>query len=185
MTLRRGAARAVSAAVMISVLLTSLFFVSSFRAQIPLSFLAGSESHDAFVLRSVRAAGPLLATNALLPPGTPVGYLGLTAGGAQLYTEARLVFFPGNDLGASAREVLDTLENEDTSYFIWHRGDASGRDSSSTIRSTPFLRQYTRILAGDNDAYLFEVLPARRYHLGRIERHELAAGPWPPGCPER
>lgn len=158
--LLRVSAVAAQTAVAVGILLTSLFFVSSFRAQLPVAFLSGAESHDAFVRRSVRAAGPLLASDELLPPGTPVAYLGAETGGAQLYTEAQLVFFPFNDAGASAQQVLDTLASENISYIIWHRGETPARDSSSTIRSTPFLRQYTRILAGDNDAYLFEVLPA-------------------------
>ena len=157
---RRVATVALLAAVLFSVGLTSLFFVSSFRAQLPIAFLAGTESRDSFVQRSVRAAGPLLASNELLPPDTPVAYLGVDVGGAQVYTEAHLVYLEGNAAGATTQQVLDTLASKNIAYLIWHRGETSTRDSSSTIRSTPFLRQYTRILAGENDAYLFEVLPA-------------------------
>lgn len=159
-TARRTSTVALSAAVLAGIFLTSLFFVSSFRAQLPIAFLAGTESYDAFVRRSVRAAGPLLASDMLLPPDTPVAYLGSETGGAQLYTEARLVYLKGNTAGATPPEVLDTLADDGISYIIWHRGETPTRDSSATIRSTPFLRQYTRILAGENNAYLFEVLPA-------------------------
>lgn len=156
---RRACAGAVLAAVIVSVLLASFFYTTSFRAQLPIAFLAGTESYDAVVRRTVRAGGVLLDSNDLLPPGTPVAYLGADSGGAQLYTEAHLVYFPGNVVGLTAQNVLDKLENGQISYVIWQRGETTIRDSSSTVRSTPFLRQYTRILAGDRDAYLFEVLP--------------------------
>jgi hypothetical protein len=175
--LRRACAVALSAAVLLSVMVTSLFFLSASRAQLPVAVIAGSESPDAFVRRSVRAAAALLASDDLLVPGTPVAYLGVDAGGAQLYTEAHLNFFPGNDLGATSQEVLDTLASQDIGYIIWHRGETPGRDSSSTVRSTPFLRQHTRILAGDYDAYLFEVLPADNTTWGETSVTNLLRDP--------
>ncbi len=175
--LRQVSTVTLSAALLVMVGLTPLFFVSSFRAQLPIAFLAGSESYESFVRRSVRAGGPLLVSNDLLAPGTPVAYLGVDVGGAQMYTEAQLVYFENNDAGDTAQQVLDTLASEDISYIIWHRGETSARDSSSTIRSTPFLRQYTRILAGENDAYLFEVLPAGNTIWGETSVTNLLRDP--------
>ncbi|MBL8128767.1 MAG: hypothetical protein JNM64_14105, partial [Chloroflexia bacterium] len=175
--LRQVSTVTLSAALLVMVGLTPLFFVSSFRAQLPIAFLAGSESYESFVRRSVRAGGPLLTSNDLLAPGTPVAYLGVDVGGAQMYTEAQLVYFENNDAGDTAQQVLDTLASEDISYIIWHRGETSARDSSSTIRSTPFLRQYTRILAGENDAYLFEVLPAGNTIWGETSVTNLLRDP--------
>lgn len=147
-------------ALVFSIGLTPLFFVSGTRTHIPVALLTGAQSREAYIRSSITAAVPLLASSELLAPDTPVAFLGGMWDAPQIYTGARLIFINGNDAGATPEAVLSTLGQDGVSYIIWNRGTSPTRDSSSTIRSTPFLRQYTRILAGDQDAYLFEVLPA-------------------------
>ncbi|MDQ2652567.1 MAG: glycosyltransferase family 39 protein [Chloroflexota bacterium] len=147
-------------ALLFTIALTPIFFVSGTRTQMPIALLTGAQSREAYIRSSITAAVPLLASSDMLAPDTPVAFLGGMWDAPQIYTEARLVFFDGNDAGATPEAVLSTLEQNGVRYIIWNRGTSPTRDSSSTIRSTPFLRQYTRILAGDHDAYLFEVLPA-------------------------
>lgn len=151
---------AILGALLATVALTPLFFVTGTRTQMPIALLTGSLTADAYVQDTVDAATPLLASSKLLAPDTPVAFLGGMWDAPQIYTEARLVFFNGNDAGSTPDAVLAKLGEQGIRYIIWNRGTSPTRDSSSTVRSTPFLRQYTRILAGDNNAYLFEVLPA-------------------------
>lgn len=147
-------------ALLIGIGLTPVFFVSGTRTHMPIELLTGAESPDTFIRSSIEAAVPLLASSDMLAPDTRVVFLGGMWDAPQIYTESRLVFFPDNSAGVTPEDVLATLEQNGAQYIIWNRGTSPTRDSSSTIRSTPFLRQYTRILAGDNNAYLFEVLPA-------------------------
>jgi hypothetical protein len=157
---QRALSFATRGALLLSIAVTPIFFISGTRTQMPIALLTGAQSRETYIRNSITAADPLLASSNMLAQDTPVAFLGGMWDAPQIYTEARLVFLNGNDAGDTPEAVLSTLEQAGVRYIIWNRGTSSTRDSSSTVRSTPFLRQYTRILAGDDDAYLFEVLPA-------------------------
>jgi hypothetical protein len=96
----------------------------------------------------------------------------------QLYTEARLTYswidtFKRTELGLmlpvidqeiadpgrKPGEVLDSLNRSGIRYFLWDRNGPVVQFFRTTLLSTDFLRAHTRILAGDQGGYLFEVLP--------------------------
>ena len=141
-----------------------VFYLFGVLTQIPVDFLLGRESAVAYVDRSVPAAAALSAASAL-PADTPVAYFGRRDGGAQIYSEARLVYVEPNNtltsLGTSPGEVLASLAKLGVKYFIWNRPATTTDDWEATVLSFPFLQDNTRIIAGDRNAYLFEILPAR------------------------
>jgi hypothetical protein len=107
-----------------------------------------------------------------LPADTPVGFTGKWEG-AQLYTEARLNYFGAEPLGTtpetflrilqqlgqSPDEVLTNLDRLGIAYFIWERPASPPEAWRSLLLSTDFLRQHTRILAGHQSGYLFQIVP--------------------------
>src|SRR5262249_5113338 len=139
-----------------------VFLLFGVLTQFPVDLFLGRESAAAYVARTVPAAAALQASNSL-PPDTPVAYFGRLDGGAQIYTEARLVYVEHNNtlasLGTTPEEVLASLKKLGVNYFIWNRQGTTPNDWQATVLSMPFLQNYTRVLAGDRDAYLFEVLP--------------------------
>jgi len=162
---------------LLSVILVPFFFLPSNRTQMPVSYLIGAESRQDYINRTIRSAVALQAATDLLPSDTPVVYYGGPWEAPQLYTESRLVFFPSFGMEDRPNTVLWYFEQLGTNHFIWNRADSLEVDWRSPTLSTPFLRQYTRILAGDNDAYLFEVLPAGDTTWGQPQVTNLLADP--------
>ena len=182
--LRRALAAAAPLALLLGLFVIPFFILPnnglpSGRPRIPVEVILGQESAQAYVARQIPAAAAIAATNAL-PPETLVAYTGGPWGGAQIYTEARLVYFafrPLAELGTDAAEVLATLERQGISYLIWYREATSREDERSTLLSTAFLRDHTRILAGDRNGYLFEILPADNLTWGESDPPNLLADP--------
>ena len=153
----RAAARG---GLLLSLILVPLFFVPSSRAQMPIPYLMGQETREHYIQRAIRSAVVLEAASALLPADTPVVYVGGPWEVPQLYSEARLVTIPREDLGPDAEAVLANFARIGAHHLIWNRADSPEEDWRTPALSTSFLRRYTRILAGADDAYLFELLPA-------------------------
>jgi 4-amino-4-deoxy-L-arabinose transferase-like glycosyltransferase len=153
---------ATQGSVLLGLLAAPIFFLSGVLTQIPVDFLLGRESAEAYVERVVPASAAL-ATASTLPPDTLVGYFGFEHGAGVLYTEARLIFVEPNrslaSLGTTPEEVLASLDRLGVHYFIWNRASTNPSDLSARLLSVAFLRDHTRILGGDRNAYLFEVRP--------------------------
>jgi hypothetical protein len=161
-------ARTATFSIVVGIVVVPLFFAPVALAQWPLGFIAGRESSTAFVNRVLPATPVLAAASDLLPADTRVGYIGLWEG-AQIYTETRL--WPlgtysvdeqnwlDHQLGSTPEAVLASLQQSGLRYFIWDRPTIRPEDWDSTLLSTSFLREHTRILTADNAVYLFEVLP--------------------------
>lgn len=165
----RQAIGAVARAGLLLCMLASLFYFLPARAAfLPVDLILGRQTAAEYVSTNEWAIAALAAADARLPPDTRVGYISLWEG-PQAYTGARLVFLGAyspddstmlnKQLGTSLEEVLVSLERLDVRYFIWDRQNTRPADWQSTLLSGEFLQQHTRILAGDRDAYLFEVLP--------------------------
>lgn len=134
-------------------------------SQAPVDLITRRESADEFVRREIPAGTALLATSGVVPADAPLGYIGKW-GGAQLYTEARLVNIGqftqipvDEQFGTTPEEILANLEQLGIRYFVWDRPVTKEEDWQSTMLSTDFLFDHTRIVEGDRSAYLFEVLP--------------------------
>ena len=160
----------VPAGVIAGLAATPLLLLPKWTAQVPIDLITGKQTSAEFVEETVMAAAALQTATTLLPPDTRVGYFA-TWEGAQLYTEARLIYPESSGLtregmlvdlsllGTTPEAVLASLQRLDIDYFIWNRLESHPQDWHSTLLSTPFLREHTRILAGDRSGYLFELLP--------------------------
>lgn len=143
----------------------------------PISYLIGVESRQEYIDRTIRSAVVLRAASEMLAPDTRVVYFGGPWEAPQLYTEARLIFTSSVDMDDDPQAVLARFDQLGARHLIWNRADSSEIDWRSPTLSTPFLRHYTRILAGDDDAYLFEVLPAGDTIWGQPEVENLLEDP--------
>jgi hypothetical protein len=171
--LRRVFALAVPVAITLSLVATPFLFLPNPKATIPVDVITGRLSPTAYVAHKFPAATTLSAASSLLPPDTPIAFFGVQQEGAQIYTEARLMYFSADLvgmtpvgilsdfdlLGTTAEEVLASLERLGVEHFIWSRAESRPEDWRSTLLSTEFLRQHTRILAAADNTYLFEVVP--------------------------
>jgi hypothetical protein len=173
-SLRRTTTAVIAIAVVVGLVAAPLLLLASPKGRLPVIELAtGALGRAEFVDEKIPAAAALAAAGALLPPDTPVAYFGVQREGAQAYTEARLTYFPADPvnmtpggvlidldlLGTTPEEVLASLERLGVDYFIWARSESRAQDWRSTLLSTPFLREHTRILSGDHGGYLFEIDP--------------------------
>ena len=180
---RRVLAQAAQASVIVGLVATPLLLANGERLGVPVDIdvVTGKDSGSAYVSRNIAAAPALAAATALLPPDTPVGYIGKWEG-AQIYTEARLVYFGDplgtepdtfaadiTNLGATPEDVLTNLQRLGIGYFVWDRVTSAPEVWRSVLLSTAFLRTHTHILAGDRGSYVFQVLPAERsgWNAGR------------------
>lgn len=138
------------------------------RATLPVGYLLDQQSADEFLGQNVPSADVLLVSSTLLPPDTPLAYIGGIWEGPQIYSEARLIYLAPEHLGTAADEILANLDQLGISNVIWNRNDAFPADWRSPLLSSGFLENHARILAGDDNAYLFEVLaePAHRWGSG-------------------
>jgi 4-amino-4-deoxy-L-arabinose transferase-like glycosyltransferase len=146
--------------VSVGLLIVPFLFATDVSTRVPVDFLLGQESASDVVEREVSAVAALKGTQ-LLPPDTPVSYVGRWPG-AQIYTEARLVHLIAPDLFAptsAPEQILATLKQLGVDYFIWDRAATPASGWRAPLLSTDFLRRHTRILAGDEDGYLFARLP--------------------------
>jgi hypothetical protein len=199
---RRLLAMAVPAGVVLGLLASPLLLLPSPKSREPvIDVITGRVSTSEYVTDEIPAAAALAAASALLPPDTPIGYFGLEQEGAQAYTEARITYFPADPvgmkpggvlidldlLGATPEDVLASLERLGVDYFIWARTESRPQDWRSTLLSTSFLREHTRILAGDRGGYLFEIVPGgvswgapdgNHVQDSDLERVGANDGPW-------
>jgi hypothetical protein len=165
---RAALATAARIGVVAGILVVPVFYFPNQTTRLPIDVITGRESAEAYIERVIPTAKVLAAASAALPADTPVGYIGLSEG-AQLYTEVRLwplgTFsdddqnFLDNQLGTTPEAIFAKLDRLGLNYVIWDRLATRPEDWRSTLLSTAFLRDHARILAGDDDAYLFEVLP--------------------------
>jgi hypothetical protein len=110
-------------------------------------------------MHEVAAASTLGAASRLLPADTSVGYLSIDWDGPQLYTETRLIYVSLDSLGERDDEVRENLARLGIRYLIWNRENSAPAQWLSAPLSGAFLRDHGRILAGDHNAYLIELLP--------------------------
>jgi 4-amino-4-deoxy-L-arabinose transferase-like glycosyltransferase len=169
---RQSLAVVAAAGVLVGLIATPLLFLLNQRTDLPIDLITGRETTAEYISRKVSAATVLAAATAKLPPDAVVWYIGYWAGSAQIYTESRLKYFglefrvdAGHPeynglvhLGTKPDEVLTNLDRLDIDYIIWDRELTNSADWHSTLLSTEFLRNHTRILAGDRGGYLFEIL---------------------------
>lgn len=174
---RQALAIAAQLGVIVSLVAVPFFFLPASRAQFPIDVILGRQSSVEYVDEVIRSAAVLAAASAELPADTLVGYVGGDWQGPQLYTEARLTYFASNAVGGTPEEVLATLDRLGVRYFIWNRADSDRGDWRSVLLSGSFLRDHTRILAGDQDAYLFEVLPGADHRWGTTDPANLLQDP--------
>jgi hypothetical protein len=157
---RRLLAAAAPAGVIVGLIASYVFFVPAERARLAVDVVTGRQSAADYVAQEIPLAAILAAASAQLPPDTVVGYT--NTAGAAIYTEARLSPLDSRTLpalGATPEEVLASLERRGIDYLIWDRTRLDPAGSGGTLLSTPFLREHSRILAGDEDGYLFAMLP--------------------------
>ena len=173
---RRLLALAVPAGLVVGLLAAPVLLIFSVRSGLAVDVVTGNVSTKEFIAKNVPAAAALEAASTL-PPDTPVEYYGSWYG-MQLYTEARLTYswidtYERTELGLmlpvidqeiaepgrKPGEVLDSLNRSGIRYFLWDRNGPVVQFFRTTLLSTDFLRAHTRILAGDQGGYLFEVLP--------------------------
>lgn len=158
-------------AILMGVIAAPLFFLPGTyshvggSSQAPVDLIFHRETEEQFIRQEVPAGAALLSSNQLVPADTPLGYIGKW-GGAQLYTEARLVnigqftqILIDKQFGESDKDILKTLESLGLTYFIWDRATTKPEDWRSRLLSTEFLGENTRIVEGDRSAYLLEVAP--------------------------
>jgi hypothetical protein len=195
---RRWLALVVTAGLVLGLAAAPFLYLPGWRALLPVDVVTGKVSAADDITRRIGAAAALEAATTLLPPDTRVGYFA-TWEGAQLYTEARLIYPESSGLtregmlvdldllGTTPEAVLASLQRLDIDYFIWNRLESHPQDWHSTLLSTPFLREHTRILAGDRSGYLFELLPQGGAGWGQSAPNLLADpglesvggdGPW-------
>lgn len=155
----RVLAAVVRIGLVLALVVVPFLLLPSSRASLPTEYVLGRESAASYLSRVVPSAQVLQASSDLLPPDTPVAYIGGVWEGPQLYTEARLVYIVPDLLGASPDEIIGNLERLDLRYLIWNRRDATDQDWRSPALSSPFLEEHARILAGSDDAYLLEIVP--------------------------
>jgi hypothetical protein len=184
---------AASGGLLLGLIAAPLLLIPGGKFWLPVDFITGRATTLDVIAEKVRAASAFAAADALLPPDTPVAYFGLQYEGMQLYTEARLVYFlAGKDyalMGGTAEEVLASFDQLGVDYFIWSRPETQSQEWRSTVLSTEFLREHTRILEGDRGGYLFEILPEGGEGWGQPDQNLLAdpgfeslklqgGGPW-------
>jgi 4-amino-4-deoxy-L-arabinose transferase-like glycosyltransferase len=171
---RRLLAWAAPASVVLGLVAAPLLLLPSpkFRLLPMIDVVAGDMTPTEFVNATIPAAAARRSASDLQPPDTPVGYIGKWEG-AQLYTEARLRYFGDDTLGTTPESILlnldqlgDTpeavlasLERLGIDYVIWSREDTPPQAWDSTLLSSEFLRDHTRVLAADRGGYLLEIVP--------------------------
>ena len=159
-----------------------LFLGKKTGLPVDLDIITGRMTVDEYVAENIPAAAALAAASTLLAPDTPVGYIGKWEG-AQIYTEARLTYSipilwdrPRRGISLTSigwedsEEILASLDQLGLHYFIWERTTSRPDAWRSTLLSTDFLRSSTRVLAGDGNDYLFEVLPEKGEGWGKASR---------------
>ena len=161
----------VSAGVIAGLAAAPLLLLPKWTAQVPIDLITGKQTSAEFVEETVAAAEALQTASTLLPPDTRVGYFA-TWEGAQLYTEARLIY---PESGVWTREGssidLDLLGTTpeggpgQPAAGAWTSTTPSGTALRAAPRigtppcSPPPSCDTTRILAGDRSGYLFRLLP--------------------------
>jgi hypothetical protein len=179
--LRRLLAMVVRGGVLVGLVAGLGLFLPEEELGISIDRITGRETSAEYVGREIPSADLLAATTDSLPPDSLVGYVG--AGEyAQIYTEARLIRLPLDVVSpllpqTTPAEVLATLDRLRVDYVMWDRARISGEEWQATLLSTAFLREHTRILAGEHDGYLFEVLPDGGKSWGEEQLRNLLEDP--------
>jgi len=133
---------------------------------LPTRLLVGEVDASAYLAATVRAAPALAEASSRAPEGAPVAYVGMDEG-AQIYTDALLVYPDPASLGDDPELIAGALQDLGTSLLIWDRGMTRRSDMRATVLSTAFLGAHGRPLAAGQDGYLFEIdpRPANRWAL--------------------
>jgi hypothetical protein len=156
---RRPLAVAARTGLIVGLIAGLLLYLPEKKVGISPDRLTGRETAAEYVAREIPGAGILAATSDTLPPDTRVGYVA-DQEPAAIYTDVRLIRL--GSLRSSATtpaEVLATLDRLGIDYVIWNRALTKPEAWRSTLLSTRFLREHSRVLAGIDNAYLFEILP--------------------------
>jgi hypothetical protein len=167
-----------------------VFFLHGKLVTVPIDLLTGQQSAAEYVTEHLPVAAALESAAADIPTGSLVAYIGRHTQAPQLYTDAQLVIFEDPAvLGATPQEVLTNhnrfggdfkLDQVGIDFLVWNRDRAPHGDPAywqSAILSTPFLRDHTRIIAGDDQAYVFALLPESGTAWGVDTPHNLLRDP--------
>ena len=173
---RRIVARVAQLGVVVGLVAAPLLYLPNWKTELPVDLFLGRETAAEYVARAIPSAAILAATSDDLPPDTNIGYIGVWEG-PQIYTEARLTYWSAESFGTGTPEVLGSLEDLGIDYWVWNRAESSLVDWRSAFLSTEFLRKHARILAGDRDTYLFEIVPGKGLTWGAAHLTNLLEDP--------
>ncbi len=154
---RRVLATAVPVGVIVGLVATPFFFLPNWKTGLPVDLILGKETAAEYIAREVPSAAVLMAASGELPGDASVGYVGVFEG-PQIYTEARLRYFASESFGPTPEAVIANLEQLGIDYLVWNRPESRLEDWGSTLLSTDFLRDHSRIIAGADGTYVFEIL---------------------------
>jgi len=155
---RRVLAAVVPVGVVAGLFAAPLLFLPNWKTGVPIDLILGKESPSTYIAREVPSASALMAAGDELPADALVGYVGVWEG-PQIYTESRLTYLAPRIYGTEPREVLFELDAMGIDYLVWNRPESRLEDWRSVLLSTDFLRDHTRLIAGDDGTYVFEILP--------------------------
>lgn len=165
---KRALSLATRIALAAGVILAPVLLVTGRMSQVPVDLIVGRVTAAEYTSREIPAAAELAAASVLLPPQTPLLYIGKW-GGAQLYTTAPLVNAGqltqdslDEQFGTDDAAVLSKLEELGVSAFIWDRPTTRPEDTTSHLLSLGFLSRHTRVVQASNDYLLFSVTPDAR-----------------------
>jgi 4-amino-4-deoxy-L-arabinose transferase-like glycosyltransferase len=148
----------VSVGVVVGLFAAPLLFLPNWKTGVPVDLILGKESPSAYIAREVPSASALMAASDEFPVDAPVGYIGIWEG-PQIYTEARLIYTAGEPFGTEPNKILAHFDGVGIDHLVWNRPESRLEDWRSVLLSTDFLRDHTRVIAGDQGTYVFEFLP--------------------------
>jgi 4-amino-4-deoxy-L-arabinose transferase-like glycosyltransferase len=178
---RRALAAAAWAGLIVACLAAIVFLLPARLAALPVDVVTGRQSAADYVARQLPLT-PVLAAASLEIPADSVGaYIGRHTQVPRIYSDLQLnVYENAAELGATPEEIIANLDRLDMEYLVWNRyttnlwGLGNWR---AAIVSTPFLREHTRIVAGDDNAYVFALLPAEGKTWGVDNPRNVLADP--------
>lgn len=173
---RRILASAAQLGVVVGLVAAPLLYLPNWKTRLPVDLFLGNETAAEYVARAIPSAAVLAATSDDLPPDTKIGYIGIWEG-PQIYSESRLTYWSAEWFGTWTPGMLTTLRDLGIDYWVWNRAESSLGDWRSAFLSTEFLREHARILAGDRDTYLFEIVPGKGLTWGAAHLINLLDDP--------
>lgn len=173
---RRIVATGARAAVLLGCLAVPFLYLPNWKTTLPVDLLLGRETAAEYIAADISSAGALLAAGDQLPADKSVGYFGVWEG-PQLYTESRLYYLNGQALGKTAADILHQLDYMVIRFLVWNRPESRLDDWRSTVLSTAFLREHSRILVGDRNTYVINILPDAGLTWGEKDPPQLLQDP--------